>query len=203
VYPETAGPGSTAVAQPSATEITRLLAAARADDRGAMDLVFARVYGELRRLAHRQLRGQSGDGTLSTTALVHEAYLRLVGADSSPQDRHHFFALAARAMRQIVVDRARRGRRRKRGSGAPPLKIDEDRLAAPERGEDVLALDRALAALERYDERQGRIVEWRFFGGLSEEEIGDALGITARSVRREWRKARAFLYRELYADAGE
>jgi RNA polymerase sigma factor (TIGR02999 family) len=190
------------VAQPPATEITQLLAAARADDHQAMDSVFARVYGELRRLAHRQLRGQSGDATLSTTALVHEAYLRLVGAESTPQDRHHFFALAARAMRQIVLDRARRGRRAKRGSGARPLAIDEDQLAAPARADDVVALDRALAALERYDERQGRIVEWRFFGGLSEEEIGEALGITARSVRREWRKARAFLYRELYADAG-
>lgn len=190
------------MAQPPATEITQLLAAARADDRHAMDSVFDRVYGELRRLAHRQLRGQAGDTTLSTTALVHEAYLRLVGAESAPQDRHHFFALAARAMRQIVVDRARRGRRVKRGSGLRPLAVDEDLLAAPARGEEILALDRALGALERYDERQGRIVEWRFFGGLTEEEIGDALGITARSVRREWRKARAFLYRELYADAG-
>jgi len=191
------------VARPPATETSALLVAARADDRQAMDRAFTRVYTELRRLAHRQLAGQRPDGTLSTTALVHELYLRLVGADAAPADRHHFFALAARAMRQIVVDRARRAGRAKRGGGVATVALDDERIGAPLAGEQVLEVDRALERLERLDERQGQIVEWRFFAGLSEEEIADGLGITARTVRREWRKARAFLYRELYADARE
>jgi RNA polymerase sigma factor (TIGR02999 family) len=188
---------------PDATEITTLLAAARAEDPQAMDVVFARVYAELRRLAHRQRGGQHVAETLSTTALVHEAYLRLVGGGAVAEDRRHFFALAARAMRQILVDGARRAHRVKRGGGAPALVLDDERLGAPLRGEELLALDDALVRLEALDERQGRIVEQRFFGGFSEEEIADSMGITARTVRREWRKARAFLYRELYGGDGE
>ncbi len=188
------------MAEAPTTRVTALLAAARADDREAMDLVFTLVYSELRRLAHRKLAGWRGDATLSTTALVNEAYLRLLGAAATPHDRHHFFALAARAMLQIMVDRARRRSARKRGGGVALEVLDEERVGGPAGTEELIAVHRALERLERLDERQGKIVEWRFFGGLSEEEIAEALGLSARTVKREWRKARAFLYQELYGE---
>jgi RNA polymerase sigma factor (TIGR02999 family) len=180
-----------------ATEITALLLAAR-DDREALDRAFAVVYGELRRLARWHLQAERSDSTLDTTALVHEAYLRLVGPTPvSLADRHHFFALAAKAMRQIVVDYARRRRARKRGGGAALLRLDEILTPGTAPDEELLALDEALDRLARLDERMSRIVEWRFFGGMSEEEIATALDISSRTVKREWRKARAFLFREL------
>lgn len=181
-----------------ATEVTALLLAARGDDREALDRVFAVVYGELRRLAHWHLEAEREGRTLNTTALVHEAYLRLVGPTPvGVEDRHHFFALAAKAMRQIVVDHARRRQAHKRGGGAAPLRIDEIPTTGVAPDEELLALDGALDRLALVDERLARIVEWRFFGGMSEEEIATAVGVSSRTVKRDWRKARAFLFREL------
>jgi RNA polymerase sigma factor (TIGR02999 family) len=179
-------------------EITGLLAALREGDQSALDRLFPLVYGELRQRAHRQLAGHRSGDTLVTTALVHEAYLKLTGsAHQTYQDRIHFFAVASRAMRQILVDYARRHAAAKRGSGAQRSSLDPDALPDPGRAEELLALDEALAELERLDERLGRVVELRFFGGLSVEETGDALGVSPRTIKRDWRKARAFLYQTI------
>ena len=187
----------------STQEITRLLSAARGGDHAASDALFASVYRELHRLAHVQLnaRGRPGD-TLDTTALVHEAYLRLVQpAGLSAEDRAHFFNLAARVMRNVVVDYARRRDAAKRsgehvrieigGPGEPAAEID-NRLT-----DDILALDRALERLEAESPRLARLVELRFFAGLGFAEIGEVQGLTERTAKRDWRKARAFLLAEL------
>jgi RNA polymerase sigma factor (TIGR02999 family) len=138
---------------------------------------------------------------LSPTGLVHEAYLRLVGqAGMQLRDRRHFFALAARAMRQIVVDFARRRAADKRGGSARPLTLDERVLALPDRAAEIVALDDALGRLETLDPRLSRIVELRFFGGLSVEETAASLDVSPRTVKREWQKARAFLFAELYPE---
>lgn len=186
-----------------AHEITRLLAAVRAGDRAAADALFAGVYEELHRLARAQLaaRGRPGE-TLDTTALVHEAYLRLAEpAGLSAEDRAHFFNLAARVMRHVVVDYARRRDAGKRsgervrievgGPGEPAAEADA-RLT-----EDILALDAALERLEAESPRLARLVELRFFAGLSFAEIGEVQGLTERTAKRDWRKARAFLAAEL------
>jgi RNA polymerase sigma factor (TIGR02999 family) len=190
-------------AEPAAAggEITALLAAARAGDEAAGAELFRAVYQDLKRLARRQLAGQRDGATLSTTALVHEAYLRLARPGALGQhDRVHFFAVAARAMRQIVIDAARRRTAEKRGGGALAVELDEGRVAgAGDRPEELVALDAALARLEQLDERLARVVEWRYFGGLTLEEIAAALERTDRTIKRDWRKARAFLYRELAA----
>ena len=179
-------------------DITGLLAAFRDGDRGALDRLFPIVYRELRERAHRQLAGRRSGDTLSTTALVHEAYLKLTGsAHQTYEDRIHFFAVASRAMRQILVDYARRHAAAKRGSGDRPLSLDPEAVPGPGRSEELLELDEALAKLERLDERLGRVVELRFFGGLSVEEVGDAMGVSPRTVKRDWRKARAFLYQTI------
>lgn len=180
-------------------EITRLLAAARGGDREALDRVFERVYHELERLARSQLRRARGWATFDTRALVHELYLKLSRTGSlTPTDRAHFFALAARAMRQVVLTEAERLRRQKRGGGVRPEPLTDD-LAAPAvwQGEQLVALDSALRELEKESPALARVVELRFFGGLTEAEIGAALGRSERSVRRDWRKARAFLQVEL------
>jgi RNA polymerase sigma factor (TIGR02999 family) len=182
--------------------ITTLLAAARAGDRAASDDVFALVYAQLRRLASRQpLRG----GTLSTTALVHEVYLKL-GGDGTvvANDRVHFFSLAARAMRQILIDRARHGGRGKRGGGVRALSLDG--LPEPSRSEgeigreEMLTLDRALARLAVVDTELEQLVEWRFFAGLTIEEIAALTGTSERSLKRSWAVARLFLLREMRGD---
>jgi RNA polymerase sigma factor (TIGR02999 family) len=183
----------------AAGEVTALLAAVRAGDAAAGERLFAAVYDDLKRLAGRQLAGRSADATLSPTALVHEAYLRLARPGALDQrDRTHFFAVAARAMRQIVIDGARRRLAEKRGGGALAVELDEGRIAgrfaAPE---ELLALDAALGRLERLDERLARVVELRFFGGLTLDEIGATFDLGERTIKRDWRKARAFLYREL------
>ena len=185
----------------SPDDVTRELELARGGDRGALDRAFARVYDELRRLAHVQLARRAAGQTLVTTALVHEAYLRLVAQPAPPRDRQHFFALAATAMRHVLVDRARRRMARKRGGGEPaPVLVDEARLAAGDRAAEVLALDGALAALAEVDPPLARLVEIRFFGGLSLDEAADVLDVSRSTVKRQWREARAFLYRELAAD---
>ena len=189
---------------PAQGDVTELLVAAREGDAAAADRLFQAVYGDLKRIARRQLGG-SGPSTLTPTALVHEAYLRLARPGNLDQnDRTHFFAVAARAMRQIVVDHARTKSAGKRGGGALAVELAEDHVTPPMREiemEDLLALDAALSNLERIDGRLAQVVEWRFFGGLSLEEIAPALGLTERTIKRDWRKARAFLYRELTGGA--
>ncbi len=183
-----------------APDITALLQASRLGDRGALDRIFEALYAELRRVAHRQLRrGRPGE-TLGTTAVVHEAYLKLTqGRSLEIQDRGHFMSLAARAMRQVIVDVARRRQADKRGRAEPAEVLDENAIAADALADELVAIERSLSKLESLDPRLARIVEWRFFGGMSEEEIGEVLGVTARTVRRDWREARAFLYRDLAA----
>ena len=186
---------------PGEADITGLLTALREGDRGALDQLFPLVYRELHERAHRQLARHRPGDTLSTTALVHEAYLKLTdSANQTYNDRVHFFAVASRAMRQILVDYARRAMAAKR-SGGHPVSLDPDAIGDPGRPEALLALDEALTQLEKLDERLARIVELRFFGGLSVEETSDALGISPRTVKRDWRKARAFLYQTIQGDA--
>jgi RNA polymerase sigma factor (TIGR02999 family) len=170
-----------------------LLAAYRDGDRSALDRLFPLVYRELHRRAHQQLAHRRPGDTLSTTALVHEAYLKLTGgAQQIYQDRVHFFAVASRAMRQILVDYARRTSAAKRGGGHP-ISLDPEAVADPGRAEELVALDEALVQLEALDPRLAKTVELRFFGGLSVEESAEVLGVSPRTVKRDWRKARAFL----------
>lgn len=185
---------------PGAEEITTLLAAAGAGDRGASDRLFEAVYAELRRIARRQRAAAAPMATLSTTALVHEAYLKLSGeARWSVEDRRHFFALAARAMRHVLVDHVRRRGRLKRGGGALALDLEAEEIAAPDRGEELVALDEALDRLESVEPELAQLVEWRFFAGLSVEEVAELTGVSDRTVKRRWRSARAFLYQDLAA----
>lgn len=179
--------------------ITHLLRQARDGDAAAGDAAYGRIYEQLRRAAHRQLRGNASQ-TLCTTALVSEAWLKLAGARLDVRDRDHYLALATRAMRQIVVDKARRAVADKRG-GQDGLRITLDTaLHAPEAGEDVLALDAALERLAHVDPRLARVVEWRYFGGLTDAQMATLLGVTERTINRDWRKARAFLYGQIGGD---
>jgi RNA polymerase sigma factor (TIGR02999 family) len=183
---------------PQVAAITELLRAVEGGDKAARDRLFAVVYAELRGLARGQLRRIPARDTLSTTALVNETYLKLAGERPwSARDRSHFFALAARAMRQILVDHARRRARQKRGGGAAPVALDEALVPSPDRAEELLALDAALERLEAMDAELAQIVEWRFFAGLSIEEVAQLLDVSDRTVKRHWRAARAFLFQEL------
>jgi RNA polymerase sigma factor (TIGR02999 family) len=177
-------------------DITKLVAALRSGDREALDRLFTQLYEQLHERAHSQLsRARSGE-TLSTTVLVHETWLRFAGPDGSriaPSDRGHFFALAARAMRQIIIDHARRTNAQKRGGGAVLSGITIDALPGPSSAPSLVALDEALNELARLNERLARLVELRFFAGLTVEETAEALGISPRTVKRDWQKARAFL----------
>jgi RNA polymerase sigma factor (TIGR02999 family) len=185
---------------PPPGEITNLLHAAEAGDRGAVDRLFSAVYGEMRKLAHRELASAGLHGTINTTALVHETYLKLSrGKAWSVRDRFHFYATTAKAMRMVLIDDARRRLRGKRGGGRAnvPLEEAEAILPAPEKSEELLALDEALGRLETAAPELARVVEWRFFAGLSVEEIAKSLEVSDRTVRRHWRAARAFLFRDL------
>lgn len=177
-----------------------LLVAARAGDTAAFDRLFARVYDELARVAHR-VRRRSGDGeTLDTTALVHETYLKLLPAhrgDRAWHDRAHFLAIAACAMRQVLVNAAHARLAEKRGGGAVGVPIDDVAVAAPVRPEHLIALDEALAQLAVLDARQARVVEARVFAGLTAEETAEVLGVSVPTVQRDWRAARAWLARAL------
>jgi len=178
--------------------ITRLLGRMRDGDGDALEQLLPLVYTELRRIAHGQLAGKGQALTLNTTAVVHEAYLKLTHSDfAGPSDRGHFFAVAATAMRQIVIDHARARLALKRGAGAEHLRLDDHEIAIDDRATELMDLDAALRRLEQIDERAAKVVELRFFGGLSVEETAETLGIAPRTVKREWREARALLYREL------
>jgi RNA polymerase sigma factor (TIGR02999 family) len=182
---------------PARGEITGLLMAWRAGDRSAFDRLFGLLYDELRLLARRQMRRSGRDQTLDTTSVLHEAYLKLVDpARASVEDRGHFMALASRAMRHILVDHARRRGALKRGAGDRVALDDEPGPITPA-GEDLVALDGALQRLEALDPRLGKVVELRFFGGLSVEEAAEALATSPRTIKRDWQKARAFLFHEL------
>lgn len=177
-------------------DVTRLLVAARQGDRAAVDRLVPLVYDELRELADRQLRRERPGHTLHATGLVHEAYVKLAGGGAiGAADRTHFLAIAARAMRQVLVDHARRRQAVKRGGGWAVTTLTDGAQVVEFRAEEMLALDRAMGEL---DERQRSVVEYRFFGGMEEREIAEALGVSERTVRREWVKARAWLYRSLY-----
>lgn len=180
-------------------DVAAFLPSSRTGDDEVFAQVYALAYDELRRLARRQLGG-AGRRTLVTTVLVNEAFVKLVRRPVAVTDRVHFFALAARAMRQVIIDHARERQAGKRGGALQQTSLDLDRIAAPDRAAELIAIDAALAQLDVLDPRLARIVEWRFFGGMTEEEVAEALGVTARTVRREWQKARAFL---LCALAGE
>jgi len=178
-------------------QVTDLLLQIRGGDPQAMDRLFPLVYEELRRMAHAQLRRERPGHTLGTTGLVHETYVRLVDQTRVEwRDRGHFFVAAAWAMRRILVDYARRNRTARRGGGSVRLTLNED-LPAAERGEMLLALDEALDRLAALDRRLSQVVECRYFGGLTEQETADALGVTRRTIQRDWAKARGWLYLEM------
>jgi len=178
--------------------VTELLVRFRQGDREAEAQLVPLVYAELRRLASRCLHRERGDHTLQPTALVHEVFLRLTKNDQPPwQDRAHFFGVAARLMRQILVDYARRHRSRKRGGEFEKLTLDAVLAFTPEKSTELIMLDQALERLSKFDERQARIVEMKFFGGLSMEEIAGVLDISAKTANRDWTMARAWLHQEI------
>jgi RNA polymerase sigma factor (TIGR02999 family) len=183
-------------------DVTGLLQRASDGDPVAFDAVFPVVYEQLRGMAHRQLRLENVGHTLGTTALVHEAYLRLVDQRQSRfKDRAHFFAIAATAMRRILVDHARRHGALKRGAGARRVPLESvDLLTTDDRADLLVSLDAALVRLAGLDSRQAKVVEYRFFGGLTEDETAEALGVSARTVKRDWAKARSWLYADLYPE---
>ena len=179
--------------------ITDALASSRDGSPEAIERLVPLVYDALRAIAHRQLRAERPDHTLGTTGLVHEAYIRLVDQTRAGwRDRTHFFAVAARVMRRVLVDYARRrGAAKRRVPDGDFLAFGATAAAADEQAGMMLALDEALSRLATLDERQSRIVEYRFFAGLTEEEIADLLGISSRTVRTDWVKAKGWLYQEL------
>jgi RNA polymerase sigma factor (TIGR02999 family) len=180
-----------------ATDITQLLAAWRDGDRNAIDRLMPLIYGELRAIARRRFRDHR-DHTLQTTALVHETYLKLAKQSHLiVHDRHHFLAVAARAMRQLTVDYARKRLSNKRGGGVVLVPIEDVDLPASDRPSAIVALDGALERLMQLDEELARIVELRYFGGLSVEETAAVLQCSPRTVKRGWRKARALLHADL------
>lgn len=178
-------------------EVSQLLLAWKNGDEGALARVLPLVYEELHRLAHKHLRHENTGHTLQTTALIHEAYLRLVGADVRWEGRVHFFAVAAQTMRRILVDHARTRERAKRGGGATPVTLENVALVASGPPEGLVALDEALERLAAFDARKARAVELHYFGGLTYDETAMAMGISAATVDRELRLAKAWLYREL------
>jgi RNA polymerase sigma factor (TIGR02999 family) len=182
----------------SQREITRLLADWAGGDRDALDRLAPLVHAELRRIARRQMGGERQGHTLQATALVNEAYLRLAGQEGFEwKDRAHFYAVCAQVMRHVLIDHARAHARDKRGGGALHVSLDEAAVMSAESASELVALDEALRELEEVDPQKGRVVELRYFAGLSIEETAEVLGISPTTVRREWRRAKAWLYRAL------
>ena len=183
---------------PEPQRLTQLLVAWSDGDRAALDELFPLVYDELRQLARRRMRRERQGHTLRTTALVNDAYLRLVDQRQVRwQNRAHFFAIAAQMMRRILVDHARAKHYEKRGGGAAHVPLEEAAVLAEGKAAEILALDEALVALAEIDPRRARVVELRYFGGLSNEEIAEVLKISPNTVTRDWNMARAWLYQEL------
>ena len=179
-------------------EITAILRDWCSGDENAAEQLFPLVYGELRRQARIYLSRERADHTLQPTALVHEAYLRLVDQTVlRAENRQHFFGIASRLMRQILVDHARRKKAGKRGGAAQRFSLDETCLLPDDAAGDLIALDEALERLEALDARRSKVVELRFFGGMGEAEIADLLGVNEKTVRRDWQFAKLWLYREL------
>lgn len=188
----------------SPQEITRLLAEWGRGDREALDQLTPLVHAELRRIARRQMSGERPGHTLQATALVNEAYLKLSGQGSFEwHDRAHFFAVCAQVMRHVLIDHARAHARDKRGGGAVHVSLDEAAVMAEEQSANFVALDEALRALEAVDPQKGRIVELRYFAGLSIEETAEVLKLSPTTVRREWRRAKAWLYRMISEGDGD
>lgn len=182
----------------SPSDVTELLKAWADGDQAALNQLVPLVHQELHRLARVYMRRERQGHTLQTTALVNEAYLRLVdAAEISFRNRTHFFAVSANLMRRILVDFARSRRRQKRGGQVENLQLEESRLPAPRGSADLIALDDALNALSAVDERKARVVELRFFAGLSEHETAEAMGVSVRTVEREWAFAKAWLQHEM------
>jgi RNA polymerase sigma-70 factor, ECF subfamily len=182
-------------------EVTRLLKAMNAGDAAAGEQLLPLVYKELHRIAEAYMRRERPDHTLQATALIHEAYLRLVGEEVDWRDRGHFIGLAAHVMRRVLVDYARQHNAERRAGGLQRVEMEDNFAISPERLDEVLFLDRALARLKVESPRQAQVVELRYFGGLSVEQIAAMLGVAPRSVKRDWSLARMFLYRELLPGA--
>ena len=184
-------------------EVTQLLLAWSRGDRAALNQLIPLVSTELHRLAHHYMRRERTGHTLQTTALVNEAYVRLVDASRVEwRDRAHFFAVSANLMRRILVDFARKRRYQKRGGGAVMIALDQDDIPSPQPGPDIVALDAALEALAAFDPRAASIVELRFFGGLTVEEAAEVVGVSPRTVKREWAAAKAWLLGEMGGGGG-
>lgn len=181
---------------PTSQDITQLLIRAKGGDTNALDELLPLVYRELYDLARLQRRRTSSE-TLNTTALVHEAYEKIARQDAGWNDKAHFFRVAAKAMRDIIVDYARRQTAAKRGGDASDLSLENIQLVAPERADEVVALDEALGRLSALDERQSEVVQLRYFVGLTIEETADVLGLSTATIKREWTAARAWLHQEI------
>ena len=183
-------------------DVTELLLDLQAGDSGAVDAILPHVYGELQDLARRQLRGERDGHTFDTAALVHEAYLKLIRQDRVDwQGRSHFLGVASLAMRRILVNYAKKRRAQKRGGGEMAVTFQDDGVGREARTDDLLALDEALDGLAERSERQARVVEMWFFGGLTHAEIAEALGVSEPTIRRDWRVARAWLNQALQSEA--
>ena len=181
-----------------AGEVTRLLGAARAGDKAAEARLLEVVYPELRRIARRHLRGERSGHTLQPTALVNEAYLQLTNQlDKDWQGRSHFFAIAAQLMRRILVDYARHKKAAKRDGGRQQVELSDELAVSDDRLEEIIDVDSALRRLAEFDPRRATVVELRFFGGMTESEVGEVLNVAPRTVRRDWNLARAWLHGEL------
>lgn len=188
---------------PPEADVTELLSALANGSPSAAEKLMPLVYDELKRLARAYMRRERPDHTLQTTALVHEAYLRLVRQEAVHwRGRSHFFGIAAQLMRQVLIDYARAHLRKKRGGAAVVLPLDDDLAFSPEHSEELLRLDEALCRLAKIDARQSRIVELRFFGGLSVEETAEHLGISPKTVKRDWAVAKAWLHAEVRSGNG-
>jgi RNA polymerase sigma factor (TIGR02999 family) len=182
---------------PEQSSVTELLVASHKGDPEALNKLLPLVYDELRRVAERYLRRERPDHTLQATALVHEAYIRLIDQDVPWQNRAHFFGIAAEMMRRILIDHARGLQAAKRGSGGIKLPLDDVLNLSVERATDLIVLDEAMKALAEIDPQKSRIVELRFFGGLSIEETAEVLGVGTATIIRQWKLAKAWLYREV------
>ncbi len=184
-------------------ELTQLLADWRGGDQAAFDEVWRQVYDHLRAIAHRQLAGERAGHTLDTTALVHEAYFKLAGQDDAAfNDRAHFLAVAALAMRRILVNYARSRAAQKRGGNQVQVTLDDGHVAGDHDAAELIAIDDLLDRLAALDDRQAKVVVYRFYGGLTDTEAAEALGVSVPTVRRDWRAARAWLLRELERSRG-